>query len=85
MKLFLYAISAFLMLSFTSTTTLAYSGSECEVQDCSNSKPTKANTKATKGQPKTKAEVKGEAKTQAKTKSPEKASTPLQNVTGFFK
>jgi hypothetical protein len=87
MKPVLYAVSAFVMLSFASTAALAYSGSECEVNDCSKPGSTKAS--ATKSQPKTKAElkadVKDEAKAQAKSKALEKAPSPLRDVAGFFK
>lgn len=53
MKPALSVISALLMLSFASSAALAYSGSECEVNDCSsNAKPAKANSSATKAKAK---------------------------------
>jgi hypothetical protein len=87
MKPILHAISAFLILSVASSAALAYSGSECEVNDCS--KPTKATASESKAQPRTKAEVKTEvknaAKTEAKNKALENAPAPLRDVAGFFK
>lgn len=89
MKPVLSVISAFLMLAFVSTTVLAYSGSECEVNDCSKPGPSKATSTTTKGQPKTKAELKEEAKEEAKTQSKakllDKAPASLRDVGGFFK
>jgi hypothetical protein len=89
MKPVLYAISAFVALSFASTAALAYSGSECEVNDCSKPSSTKSKSNTTTSQPKTKAElkadVKDEAKAQAKSKVLEKTPTPLRDVAGFFK
>lgn len=84
-----YAISAFLMLSFASTAALAYSGSECEVNDCSKPGPAKSKSAPSKSQPQTKAEVKAaakdEAKTQAKTKLMDSAPSALKDAAGFFK
>ncbi|MEI7429930.1 MAG: hypothetical protein WCL27_05695 [Betaproteobacteria bacterium] len=89
MKPILCAISAALMLAITSTPVLAYSGSECEVNDCSKPSSTKANSNTPKGQVKTKAELKNEAKeeakTQAKNKAMDKTPAPLRDVAGFFK
>jgi len=87
MKPVLYAVSAFLMLAVASTTVLAYSGSECEVNDCSKPGPAKSST--TKAQPKTKAEIKNEvkdeAKTQGKAKLMDKTPSVVKDVGGFFK
>jgi hypothetical protein len=89
MKPVLYAISAFVALSFASSSALAYSGSECEVNDCSKPSSSKAKSNSTTSQPKTKAElkadVKNEAKSQAKAKVLEKTPSPLRDVAGFFK
>ncbi len=89
MKPVLYAIPAFLMLSIVSATSSAYSGSECEVNDCSKPSPTKVKASATNSQPKPKPEVKtvakDEAKNQAKAKLLDKAPASLRDVTGFFK
>jgi hypothetical protein len=88
MKSTLYAISVSLMLSFTSSAVFAYSGSECEVNDCTSAKPAKANSKATKGQAKAKAEGKAKPATpkeQAKDKLTEKLPSQLQGLTGLLK
>jgi hypothetical protein len=87
MKPVIYAVSALLMLSVASSTALAYSGSECEVNDCS--KPGPAKTSTTKAQPKTKAEIKNEAKDEAKTQGKAKlmdsAPSAVKDVGSFFK
>jgi hypothetical protein len=89
MKPVLSVISAFLLLAVVSTSVHAYSGSECEVNDCSKPGPNKASSTTAKGQPKTKAELKEaskeEAKTQSKAKLVEKSPSPLREVSGFFK
>jgi hypothetical protein len=89
MKPVLSVISAFLLLAVASTSALAYSGSECEVNDCSKPGPNKATSTTAKGQAKTKAELKEaskeEAKTQSKAKVMEKSPSPLREVSGFFK
>jgi hypothetical protein len=94
MKPILSVISAFLILSFASSTVLAYSGSECEVNDCSQ--PSKAKSNTGKGQTKAKTEagavtkakpatVKEQAKDQAKDKLTEKLPSQLQGLTGLLK
>lgn len=94
MKMVLYAISASLMLSLGSSAVLAYSGSECEVNDCS--KPTKANSNLAPKQDKSKAKKEpclGEAcaslsatKANSSTsKGQDKAKSQLHQVTDFFK
>ena len=90
MKPIILAVSAFLSLSVASTTALAYSGSECEVNDCSaNAKSGKGSSNTAKAQPKTKAEVKADvkagAKTEAKNKLMENAPSPLRDVSNFLK
>ena len=93
MKPVLSVISAFLLLAFASTAVLAYSGSECEVNDCSKPGPNKAGSTTSKGQPKTKAALKedakegakDEAKAQSKAKLVEKTPASLREVSGFFK
>jgi hypothetical protein len=89
MKPVLSVMTACLLLAAASTTALAYSGSECEVNDCSKPGPGKASPSANQGQPKTKAalkaEAKEEAKTQSKAKLMEKSPSPLREVSGFFK
>lgn len=84
MKPVLYAVSALLMLSFAGNAALAYSGSECEVNDCS-AKPTKAKSGKDQPKAKSKAEAKAEAKTEAKNNLVEKASSQLRDIPGFFK
>ena len=93
MKLVLPAISVSLVLCFPSGAVFAYSGSECEVNDCGSAKPAKANSNATKEQAKgssaTKAKpaaLKDQAKDQAKEKLTEKATSQLQQgINGLFK
>lgn len=89
MKPALSVISALLLLAFASTTVLAYSGSECEVNDCSKPGPNKVSSTASKGQTKTKAELKEDAKEEAKTQSKarlmDKAPASLRDASGFFK
>lgn len=89
MKPVLYAASALFILCLTGNSALAYSGSECEVNDCSKPAPAKAGSKTAAAQPKTKAEVKAqvkeEAKTQTKAKLLDSAPAPLRDAAGFFK
>lgn len=82
------------MLFFASNTVLAYSGSECEVNDCSQ--PSKAQSNTNRGQAKTKSEagpatkgkpttVKEQAMGHAKDKVTEKVPSQLQGLIDFLK
>lgn len=93
MKPVFYAVSALVVLCLAGNPARAYSGSECEVNDCSKPGPASAGAKGAAAQPKTKAEVKAqvksqvkeEAKTQAKDRLLESAPSPLRDAAGFFK
>ena len=99
MKPVIYAVSVFLTLSFASSAVLAYSGSECEVNDCSSNKPEKAKAKKDQAKPASlkeqakPASLKEQAKDQAKDKAKEKARAKvsekvpaeLQGINGLLK
>ncbi|SDH40032.1 hypothetical protein [Propionivibrio dicarboxylicus] len=88
MKPVLHAVPVLVALFLAHGSAFAYSGSECEVNDCSKPGPAKGAA-ATKATPKTKAEVKEavkeEAKTQGKAKLLENAPSALKDAAGFFK
>ena len=88
MKPVLHVVSVLAAFLLAHGSAFAYSGSECEVNDCSKPGPAKGAS-ATKAQPKTKAEVKEavkeEAKTQGKAKLMENAPSALKEAAGFFK
>ena len=86
MKRGLYVLPVFLMLSFASSVTFAYSGSECEVQDCSNGKPAKAkakdNTNPNANTPKEQAKDKA---AQEKNALADKVPANLKKVSDFLR
>ena len=94
MKPVISVISAFLLLAFASSTVLAYSGSECEVNDCSQ--PSKPKSNKTKGQAMDKSEagaaakakpatLKDQAKGHAKDKVMEMVPAKFQGLTVLLK
>ena len=89
MKPVLHAISLFFVLSLAHSSAIAYSGSECEVNDCSKPGPAKGASTTAKAQPKTKAEVKAtakeETKAQGKAKLLDSAPAGLKDAAGLFK
>jgi hypothetical protein len=92
MKSILSALSISLLLSLTGGVVHAYSGSECEVNDCSGNQPTKANSKVAKDKSKTDAGTNSETKAkpaapkdQAQDKLKDKVPSSLQGLTGFLK
>ena len=92
MKSILSALSISLLVSFTGSVVHAYSGSECEVNDCSGNQPAKASSKVSKDKSKT--ETRSNSETKAKPAAPkdqaqdtlkDKVPSPLQGLTGFLK
>jgi hypothetical protein len=84
MKRGLYVIPVCLMLAFVSTSSFAYSGSECEVQDCSSPKPTKAKAKNAPPKEQAKDQAKDKAAQEKNTLS-DKMPTSLKKATDLFK
>lgn len=82
------------MLSFACSTVLAHSGSECEVNDCSQ--PSKDQFNTTMGQAKAKSDARAatkrkpatfneQARGHARDKAMEKVPSQLQGLTDFLK
>ena len=79
----LYVIPFLVILNFASPAAFAYSGSECEVQDCSNSKPAKA--KSNKNPNTTPKEQAKDKAAQEKASLADKVPADLKKVTDLFK